>query len=483
MSRRPASFVVSAALLAVLAPAARGGPTVDPRFEVTTFATGLNFPKSMTALADGSLLVATSDPNPGGHYFDSTGTLRRLVDADHNGQADGPGTALFTGLPGLVTSVRRAGNLVFATSSQGGAERISVLRAGANPSDPLSLVGSINFTFPADWSHTTFALAVRETPGGSGRHDVFFNIGARGNEVNSTDTVPASGLVNATLQPDSIYMVSVDDSGGTPVFSGLTQVATGLRNAAGIAFDPASGDLYFAENGIDGLIDANEPLSADELNRIVAAEIGGAVEDFGFGDDYIEYRTGVRVGSGAIQPLVAFQPVPPPDGSENEGPAEIAFAPAAFEQAGFGPGVFVGFHGKFNEGGLDNEENPLVFYDLATGTYSHFIGNGEPDIGHLDGLLATADSLFVADLSSTGSLFSPDDAGRGVVYQIRLRPAAVPEPSTLSLLALGAAALGVGLARKGSRRSSSARVGPSGGADRGNSPEFCADGAGGDRLS
>jgi hypothetical protein len=56
----------------------RINPAADPsRFQVTTFATGLNFPKSMQQLADGSLLVATSDPTPGGHYFDSTGTLRR----------------------------------------------------------------------------------------------------------------------------------------------------------------------------------------------------------------------------------------------------------------------------------------------------------------------------------------------------------------------------------------------------------------------
>jgi glucose/arabinose dehydrogenase len=421
---------------------------------VTTFASGLNFPKSMTELADGSLLVATSDPNPGGNYFDSTGTLRRLVDADGNGQADGPGTALFTGLPGTVTSVRRAGELIFATSSQGGAERISVLRAGATPSDPLSLVGSINFSFPSDWSHTTYALAVRETPGAPGRTDLFFNVGSRGNDVNSTDTVPISGLVSATLQPDSIYKVTVEDTGGSPTFSDLTQVATGLRNAAGIAFDPATGDLYFADNGIDGLVNVNEPLSADELNRIAAAQIGGAVEDFGFADDYIRYRTGERVGSGAIQPVAAFQPLPPPDGSESEGPSEIAFAPTAFEEAGAGPGVFVGFHGKFNEGGLANEENPLVFYDLTTGTYSHFIGNDEPDVGHLDGLLATDDALYVADLSSSGGLFSTTNAGQGVIYRITLAPTAVPEPGTLSLLALGAAALVIGSGRAGFRRAS-----------------------------
>jgi glucose/arabinose dehydrogenase len=148
-------------------------------------------------------------------------------------------------------------------------------------------------------------------------------------------------------------------------------VASGLRNAAGIAFHPVTGDLYFADNGIDGLVNVREPLSADELNAIAASDIGGPVEDFGFADDYIEYRTGARIGGGAIQPLIAFQPVPAPNGSESEGSNEIAFAPANFPP-GLNQGVFVGFHGQFNSTGLDNEENPLVYADLETGAYFHF---------------------------------------------------------------------------------------------------------------
>ena len=64
---------------------------------------------------------------------------------------------------------------------------------------------------------------------------------------------------------------------------------------------------------------------------------------------------------------------------------EIAFAPASFP-AGLNNGIFVGFHGRFDLGGLANEENPLVFWNRATGQYFDFIGNNEPNIGHLDGL-------------------------------------------------------------------------------------------------
>jgi hypothetical protein len=79
----------------------------------------------------------------------------------------------------------------------------------------------------------------------------------------------------------------------------------------------------------------------------------------------------------------------------------------------------VGFHGRFGLAGLQNEENPVVCYDLVSGRYYHFIGNFEPNIGHPDGLLATSDSLFVADWSSDGA-FGQNDTG--AIYQIRYAP-------------------------------------------------------------
>jgi hypothetical protein len=82
-------------------------------------------------------------------------------------------------------------------------------------------------------------------------------------------------------------------------------------------------------------------------------------------------------------------------------------------------GVFVGFHGLFNEGGTTNDENPLVFGDPATGHYFDFISNNEPGIGHLDEAVSTTDSLFLADISSTGDVFGGGGPGHGVIYQIK----------------------------------------------------------------
>ncbi len=213
-------------------------------------------------------------------------------------------------------------------------------------------------------------------------------------------------------------MLTLIDGGAGVTATNLTRVASGLRNPAGFAFHPATGDLYFQDNGIDGLVDANEPLSADELNLIRAADIGGAaVEFFGFPNNYTAYRSGTVVGGQGMQPLVAFQPQPDPlTGEESEGANDIAFAPPAFPD-GLNNGIFLGFHGKFTLGGTNNEENPLVFVDLAGTNYFHVTSAAQPDVGHLDGLLATEDSLFIADLTTSGNMNNGN--GLGVIYQIR----------------------------------------------------------------
>lgn len=412
------------ALAGYPAPFSVHGPGVKASdFRITTFATNLSYPLGMARLTDGSLLAAVSD---GTSFGNSTGKLVRLVDMDQDGIADGPATVLYTGLPGGQTSLRIGGNLIFVTG-QGRGKPITVLRKGATPGAALSVVGQININYSVSWYHPHSALGIRDTPGTTNTHDLFFQLGSQFNFDPTTHTasISSSNIAGATgtLLGDSIYRLTIIDRGNSVAASNLTQIATGLRNPAGFTFHPKSGDFYFQDNGIDGLSNPNEPLSADELNVIPAAEAGLApVAFFGFPTNYIEYRTGRNVGGRGIQPLVAFQPLPDPTtGDESEGPNDIAFAPPGFPD-GLNNGIFVGFHGRYGAGGLDNEENPLVYVDLspsgrAPTNYFHFIGNEEPNIGHLDGLLTTEDSLFVADLTSNGSLGT--GSGRGVIYQIK----------------------------------------------------------------
>ncbi len=406
--------------IARAAPFTIQGPGVSTSdFRITIFATNLNYPLGMVPLPDGSLLVAVSQ---GASFWSSTGQIIRLTDTNGDGIADGPGVVLANGLPGGQTSLRMFGTLVFVTG-QGVGRPISILRAGATPSSPLTLVGAINVNYPSGgWEHPHSALNLRSTPGRSGSCDLFFQLGSDQNFAKTTRTATISSAqipgANGTLEGESIYMLTLIDNVTNVVATNLTRIAKGLRNPAGFAFHPVTGDLYFEDNGIDGLVDPNEPLSADELNMIPAAQIGnGTVPDFGFPTNYTAYRTGTVVGGGGIQPLVVFQPLPDPlTGSESEGPNDLTFAPPGFP-SGLNSGIFIGFHGRFDLGGIANEENPLVYVDLTTRNYFQMIGNDEPNIGHLDGLLATADSLFLADLTSTGSTGS--GANSGVIYQLK----------------------------------------------------------------
>jgi hypothetical protein len=94
--------------------------------------------------------------------------------------------------------------------------------------------------------------------------------------------------------------------------------------------------------------------------------------------------------------------------------------------AGLNHGVFIGFHGLFNEGGITNDENPMLFADPSTGHYFDFISNDLPNIGHLDEAMSTEDSLFVADITSGGDMGT--GAGQGMIYQIK----AINHPPVLS---------------------------------------------------
>src|SRR5206468_2164943 len=138
-------------------------------------------------------------------------------------------------------------------------------RLGAAPSDPLSFVGRIGINYPGSWFHPNSGLGIRKTQGQTNSYDLLFQLGSDSNFAVTTRTVSLTnaGIPGATgsLPGDSFFMLTVTDHGTIVTATNLTQLARGLRNPAGFAFHPTTGDMYFQDNGIDGLVDANEPLS------------------------------------------------------------------------------------------------------------------------------------------------------------------------------------------------------------------------------
>jgi glucose/arabinose dehydrogenase len=394
------------------------GPGLDESlFRVSVFADGLNYPVGMTALEDGSILAAVT--NGGAYFGSSTGSIIRLADADGDGVAEQRQTLVADVAGGRLTALRRAGSLV-AVTGQGNGVPISIYRLGAGPSDPLSLVGRIDLNYPSGgWLHPHSALAFRQAPGQADRYELYFQLGSDTNFAETTRTVTLSGSfgVSGSIAGDAVHRIELQDGVGGLSAVAVTQIATGLRNASGLAFHPATGDLYIGENGIDGLVNVNEPHSADEINVVPAASLGQSIVDFGFPNTYEAYRTGVTVGNTGVLPLATFQPIPPADGDEAEGVNEIAFSPPRFP-APLAGGIFAGFHGRFNLAGLANEENPLAFVNLDDLSRFYAVANSEPDVGHLDGLLATADTLYIADISSQGA-FSGAAENSGKIYAVK----------------------------------------------------------------
>ncbi|TWT66242.1 hypothetical protein Pla123a_47660 [Posidoniimonas polymericola] len=400
----------------------RGPGLESGQYEVTTFADGLNFPVGMTSLDDGSVLAAVS--NGSSFFGSSSGSIVRLVDADRDGVAELRETLVADVPGGRLSSLKRAGDLV-AVTGQGQNVPISFYRISDSPSELLSPLGQLQFTYPSGgWLHPHSSLLLRESPQTDGDYELYFQLGSDANFQATRRTVGLGGTLGltATLVGEAIHRVTLQDIGSGLVATSHDVVATGLRNPTGLAFHPLTGDLYVGDNGIDGLVDPNEPTSPDEINVLPATDLGGTPESYGFPSTYQEYRSGVDVGSSGLAPLTNFQPLPSPDGAEAEGINEIAFSPPLFGGSLAG-GIFAGFHGIYSGGGLSNEENAVAFVDPETGAYFHVIGNDEPAIGHLDGLHSTRDTLFLADISPGGNL-SPTNANSGKIYAIRslIRP-------------------------------------------------------------
>ncbi|HRA47374.1 MAG TPA: hypothetical protein PK819_04810, partial [Thermomicrobiales bacterium] len=353
----------------------------DAGLTMTQVADQLAFPMGMAVLPDDSLLVATS-PSATGNFYDSTGTLLRLADTDGDGSLDGQ-TILAENLPGSLVAVARSGEIVIATSAAYGNEQIMFFRRGSHWSGPLTLLTRITLSFKGAM-HQSYGLAVRPDPADATAFDLFFNIGAAGNDI-AGPSVQAGGAITDLLTSASIYMIRISDSGSALTFSPAELIATGLRNGTTIAIQPSTGDLWIGENGIDGMDIPTISFSADELDIVRSADIGQKVIDFGFPDHYIDYATGTPVGDQTQ--FVAFLPI---DGSHSEGVAGITFVPASFPQAVAG-GVLAGFHGQFDETGIANDENPLLWVDAKTGDRQVIVTNDSTAVGHLDSMTAGKD--------------------------------------------------------------------------------------------
>jgi len=401
---------------AVADPLLGTNPAIPANLQITTFASGLNFPYGLYQLPDGSILAATSN----GSLFGSTLQINRITET--NGVGNAP-TVVFNGGDGPATGLAGSGNIVAVATGTNTGSQILILQAGAGGS--LTQIGQMTFSYPVGfWEHDSHTIAIRAVPGQADTYQLIFNVGSQGNDTASVGTVGISGITSATLNGDSVYSLNFSVSGSTVTAGTATQIATGLRNAFALGFN-ANGDVYIGENGID-FQNSNVPTSSDTFDII---PVGSGLLNFGYPNTYIDPVTGAVVGNpaGVTLPFASFLPV---GGAATQGVSGLALSPSGFP-AGLNNGVFFGFYGR-HAGGVANDLTGVVYVDLATGNHFDLVPGAQDGIGHPGSLLATSDALYIADLSTIGS---DDQAGTGVIYKVSL--ASVPEPSTMLLIASG----------------------------------------------
>jgi hypothetical protein len=410
----------------------------------TTLASGLDYPYGMSLATDGSLLFGQSLPQTifGIEGGPSVGSVWQLP--AQGGGSFGAPLQVAGGLNGPVTDVRTTPNGLTLVDSGAASGRQMIFYNSS-----YQQIGALNFSYPTqNWDHSTGMSLEVQQPDGSVR--VYFIVGSEADQTATTVPVTTSGLFSATLNADSVYMVTLQSNGSSLQVSGAPQqVATGLRNPYGLTLDSA-GDLIIGDNGQDGAHPVNE-LGADTLNVIPAANIGNTVYDFGFPNSYVNFATGQYINGdpGATPPLTAFLPVADTNGvlQYSEGLSGMAYVPPdTFSFVGALGGEIVTFHGVKDASGAANYDDAVEYYNFATGVYTPIVDSGAAGTGHIDSVLISGDSIILADFASDGLVDQAGGDNTGAIYEFTI---GTPEPAAGFLAAAGLAAM---LSMAGGRR-------------------------------
>jgi glucose/arabinose dehydrogenase len=240
---------------------------------------------------------------------------------------------------------------------------------------------------------------------------LFVTFGSRTNSCQEADRQRRSPGVDpcAELAERAGIWVFAATRAGQSLSNGA-RYATGMRNAAAIAVQPATGVLYTAIMGRDQLA-ANWGFSDSVSAEDPAEEFGAVVRGADYGWPYCYYsntrRTKVLAPeyggdgqrtdrcTGRTMPAIAFP--------GHYAPLALAFYPGRAFGAHYAGGAFLAFHGSWNRAPLPQAGYRVVFIPFAdgkpTGTCETFATSAQGPTGlRASGLAVAPDgTLFIAD--------------------------------------------------------------------------------------
>ena len=262
---------------------------------------------------------------------------------------------------------------------------------------------------------------------------LYVNIGAPSNSCQVQDRSPES--------PGQDPCPILEYAGGIwrfdPRRGGQTQTdgqrfATGLRNAVGLAVDPATGSVFASQHGRDQLA-ANWPkIYNDAASAELPAEVVFRLEaggDYGWPYCYYDWRQRRNVlqpeygGDGktpgrcesAPRPVVAFPGHWAPDG--------LAFYNNRHFPLKYRGGLFIAFHGSWNRAPAPQQGYKVMFVPIERGVAS---GPAEVFADGFAGTTVTPQGARYRPVGLAvgpdGSLYVTSDQGEGAVFRILSQP-------------------------------------------------------------
>jgi glucose/arabinose dehydrogenase len=293
--------VLGAALLLAVAAAADEAPriTLPPGFRIEQFAAGFGAPRFMALDPAGTLLVSTP----------RQGRIVALPDKDGNGKADSALT--------VAAGLDLPHGLAFRDSWLYVAETGRVRRFRYDPAtrranDPALVVPNL----PPRGGHWTRTLAI----GPDGR--LYVSVGSSCNVCRESDRRRAA-------------IVRFEANG-----SGEHLVATGLRNAVGLAFHPSTGDLWATVNERDW---RGDDLPPDYLTAVTDGAFYGWPECFAARGKVVvdpDFRSSGEECRRMTLPTVELQ--------AHSAPLGLAFYTGGQFPPEYRGNLFVAYHGSWN---------------------------------------------------------------------------------------------------------------------------------------
>jgi len=342
------------------------GLTLPPGFCATVFADSIGAARHLVVAANGDVFVALQNARRGSRVAGIPAGAVGLRDTNGDGVADLQQRFGSAGGTGIAFH----GDFLYADVGT------AIVRY-PKPAGPLTPTGAPD----------TVVKGIPYMPGHAARNfaiardgNLYVNVGSQTNACQERDRQAGSTGINPCTELErraGIWRFDANRLGQE--FTPAARFATGIRNATGLAINPADGSLYAASHGRDNLSSnwpalfteqQNAELPAEELLRVTSGD------DFGWPYCYWDGQRRMRVlapeygGNGTTVGQCSTKKGNVSAMPAHWAPNALMFYTGSMFPAKYRGGAFIAFHGSWNRAPLPQGGYNVVFLPFSGGANS-----------------------------------------------------------------------------------------------------------------